>query len=121
VFLFEVPFATYAHQRFREPPLLLIIEACKEGLSGIGKFFLIGGPLAHIVGVPVHAVDDIDGAFLLRAILSRCVFAVCPGFAYVAYRGLESCPILFLVRGEAQVSPYARSLGIDLVGNLVCG
>jgi hypothetical protein len=121
VSLFRVPLVAYAHQRFREPPLLLIIEACEEGLSRISKCFLIGGTLAHIIGFSVHAVDDIDRALFLGAILSRRIFAVGPAFADVAHRTLESGPVLFLVWREAQVSPDTRRLGIDLIRKLVCG
>jgi hypothetical protein len=115
VSLFDVPLVIYAHQRFREAPLLLIIEACKERLSGISKFLLIGGALAHIISFPVHAVDDIDRAFLLRAIRSGRIFSIRPAFADVAHRTLESGPVLLLVWREAQVSPDTRRLGIDLI------
>jgi hypothetical protein len=50
----SVPLVINADQVFREALFLLVIVACKERLSGIGQFLLIGGALAHIIGFPVH-------------------------------------------------------------------
>ena len=63
--LFGTPLVTYVNQCFCKAPLLLIIEARKEGLGGVGELLLIGGAVAHIIGFLMHTVDDIDGAFLL--------------------------------------------------------
>jgi hypothetical protein len=118
--LSNFPLVTYANQRFREASLLLIIKACKEGLSGVGELLLIDGALAHIIGFPVHMVDDINGRLLLRGITSLRGFAVRMAFADVTERTLEAGPVLFLIGREAQVSSDARRLGIDLVRKLVC-
>jgi hypothetical protein len=119
--LFGGPLVTYANQCFREAPLLLIIKARKEGLSGVGKLLLICGALAHIIGFLMHTVDDIKGAFLFRAVAPLGVLAIRPGFADVAHCTLESGPVLFLVRCESQVSPDSCRLSIDLVRKLVGG
>jgi hypothetical protein len=119
--LFGAALVIYANQCFREAPLLLIIKARKEGLGGVGELLFIGGALAHIVSFLMHMVDDIDGTFLLRCVVVLRVLAIRPGFSDVAHCALEAGPILFLVWGEAQVSPDARGLSINLVGKLVGG
>src|ERR1700731_3367831 len=88
--LIGVPLVSGANQLLGEAPLLLVVEACKEGLRGIRELLLIDGALAHIIGSPPHFFDDVDGALLLRAIGLQRDFAVRPLFADVAHRALES-------------------------------
>src|ERR1700731_1215855 len=88
--LIGVPLVSHAKQLLGEAPLLLVIEACKEGLRGIGELLLIDGALAHIIGSPAHLFDDVDGALLLRAIGSQRDLAVSLLFADVAHGALEA-------------------------------
>jgi hypothetical protein len=117
----DVPFVFDANKLLGEPSLLLIIEACEKRLGGIGQLFLIGGPLAHRIGSLSHLIDEVDGPLLLGAIGSQRDLAIRPPFGVVAHGALEASPVVFLLRGEAQLGPHTRGARVGPIRKLVCG